>query len=121
MKKLFLSLILTISLLYSDAWAFDNETTHKDLTREAIEFSSLDEHVKTNLDLLDGVRMFLAKKTIREWLRDGSKLENVPQCRASNHFHNPLRDWTESGMRDQPWFVDWWCSESEYQPKDIKS
>ena len=58
---------------------------------------------------------------LSEWLARGSRVEDDPMCRATNHFHNPRRDWMESGMRDQPGFVDWRCSISEYPTENLKS
>jgi hypothetical protein len=35
-------------------------------------------------------------------------------CRASNHFHNPLKSWDQSYMSDAPWFINAYCS--SWQP-----
>ncbi|MBI3354673.1 MAG: hypothetical protein HY034_07290, partial [Nitrospirae bacterium] len=48
-------------------------------------------------------------KQIIQWLSDGSELEDSPMCRASNHFHNPLKDWSSSYMSDEPWWLDLYC------------
>jgi hypothetical protein len=33
------------------------------------------------------------------WLSEGAELEDKPDIRVTNHFHNPLRSWTEAGLR----------------------
>jgi hypothetical protein len=38
--------------------------------------------------------------TIQEWLQKGSTAEDSPLCRASNHFHDPLKPWLQSQMSD---------------------
>ena len=121
MKKLLLLPIITAFLIPGNVLAFDNQITHPRLTDEAIEYSGLREYLVATLNLSDGTETLINGLVIRNWLTSGSNLEDVPQCRASNHFHNPLRNWTESGMRDEPWFVDWWCSGSEFPPENIKS
>jgi len=137
MRKLCFIIIITIaSLISGNISAFDNEITHRILTGEAIENSKvkINKYLEKNMNLPIGVNTLLKGKLnlpngavkpvewpIKKWLMEGSFLEDVPNCRASNHFHNPLREWTESGMRDQPWFIDWWCSEGLYPPENIKS
>jgi len=103
--------------------AFDNKTTHRQLTKVAIEGSEFkaNGYLENNINLSNGTETALKSLSVERWLIDGSTFEDEPRCRASNHFHNPLRDWTESGMRDESWFIDWWCSESEYPPENIKS
>jgi len=124
MKKIYYQIIIIILIVYftfGTALSFDNEYTHKELTAKAIDHSQIDNILKNNLGLLNGVHEYFQKRTIIDWLREGSFLEDEPGCRASNHFHNPLKSWTESGMSDQPWFVNWWCSGGEYPPGNIKS
>ncbi|MFH1672418.1 MAG: hypothetical protein ABIF87_03185 [Pseudomonadota bacterium] len=121
MKKLCFLLTFAAILISGNVLAFDNESTHRDLTEAAVEKSNLNYYVTEHLNLANGIDTSINDKKIMKWLKDGSILEDVPQCRASNHFHNPLKPWTESYMSDQPWFIDWWCSASEYPPGDIKS
>lgn len=120
MRKLCFLLIVISLLISRNASAFDNKT-HPRLTDEAIESSKLKVILTDSLNCPDGAETSVNGLTIRNWLKRGSTLEDVPMCRASNHFHNPRRGWDVSGMRDQPWFVDWHCSESEYPPGNIKS
>jgi len=121
MRKSYIFPIIISILISGNVSAFDNKKTHPIITDEAIDIAEINQYLEDNLNLANGVETPINGLKITRWLRDGSKLEDVPNCRASNHFHNPLRDWTASGMRDEPWFIDWWCSESEYPPNNIKS
>jgi len=121
MKKLWLFTIFLAGMIYVNASAYDNEDTHPRITEKAVESSDIGEYLIEMLKCPDGTDTALQGITIRKWLMEGSKFEDIPNCRASNHFHNPLREWTESGMRDQPWFINLWCSGGEYPPNNIKS
>lgn len=123
MKRLSFSTIILFILVWGNVSAFDNKTTHRALTKAAIEASEFkaNKYLENNLNLPNGTDTSINNSKISEWLMKGSFLEDVPKCRASNHFHNPLRNWAESGMRDEPWIVDWWCSGGEYPPENIKS
>lgn len=126
MKKIYYQIITTIfivSLTFGTAFSFDNELTHKKLTESAIDKSQLNDILKNNLGIQNGVNEYLQNRKIRDWLREGSFLEDVPDCRASNHFHNPLNTlpWTNSGMSDSPWYINLWCSGGEYPPGNINS
>lgn len=123
MKRLLFSIIFFSIVTIGNALAFDNEVTHKRLTEKAITSSHIDDYLIDKLNYESGTETTVKGFKIKEWLREGSYLEDEPGCRASNHFHNPLNtlSWTESGMSDQPWFVDGWCSAGEYPPANIKS
>ncbi|MFH1674070.1 MAG: hypothetical protein ABIF87_11695, partial [Pseudomonadota bacterium] len=114
MRKLWLLPIITAFLISGNASAFDNEITHPKLTGKAIDNSGMNQHIVGTLNLSNGTETFINGLKIRDWLMEGSKLEDVPDCRASNHFHNPLKPWTESYMSDQPWYIDLWCSSGDY-------
>jgi hypothetical protein len=123
MKKLYIFPIVIAFLISGNATAFDKDDTHPRLTEKAIESSEFKDngYLEDNLNLPNGTGTVVDGLTIKRWLKDGSKLEDEPQCRASNHFHNPLEPWTESYMSDQPWFINLWCSGGEYPPGNIKS
>ncbi len=113
--------ILFINCLYNIAIAFDNEMTHPDITENAINNSNLENYLIQNFGYAEGLKTKFplnSGKTILYLLRKGSTDEDsdtpdsfsfLPQCRAVNHFHNPLLSWDQSYMTDQPWFVDVWC------------
>jgi len=126
MKKIYYQIIIIIfivSLTFGNAFSFDNEKTHRRLTDKAITYTQIDNILKNNLGLQNGVNEYLQNRKIIDWLKQDSFLEDEPPCRASNHFHSPLNSlsWTESGMSNSPWFINWWCSGSEYPPGNIKS
>jgi hypothetical protein len=93
----------------SVSMSYDNETTHKKITEETVKWSSLDSLLKGNLGIIKGYKEKVNGKTIIEWLSYGSYLEDVPDCRASNHFHDPLKPWSQSYMTDEPWYIKLAC------------
>lgn len=96
-------------------YAFDNKQTHPLLTEKAVENATiLDDMLKTQLGFAEGVREKLRNgeitpQAITEWFKTGSKEEDEPACRAANHFHDPLKDWSQSKLTDTVWIVDRWC------------
>ena len=93
------------------AHAFDDLDTHPRITRPAVRASKLDATLKNELDITDGINAMLrTPSSVRpqpalEWQRIGSRLEDDPGCRASNHFHDPLRPFTSSGVSDLPSWI----------------
>jgi hypothetical protein len=84
---------------------FDNVITHPQITEPAARSSMLDSFIANNLGLRQGILSQLkgasgAPETILQWLKDGSTNEDIPPCLASNHFHNPLKPFTESAVSD---------------------
>lgn len=103
-------------LVETGAFAWNEEVTHKDLSRVAAENSSLS---KTNGDYLkyigfskgldaDKIVWGVKKLSIREWFAEGAKLEDAGskwdalrgKARFNNHFHNPLKTWDQAGLTD---------------------
>jgi len=79
--------------------AWNDKLTHPDLTNVAIEESGIDDYLNNYLNLSQGLDTELVNESVKEWLKKGSFCEDAPVCRASNHFHNPHKDWTESCRR----------------------
>ena len=103
-------LILTIG----PAGAFDDIDTHPRITRASIRGSSLDASLKNELAMGEGVLTVLRPRSgngqsIQRWIEDGSRLEDNPTCRATNHFHNPLKPFTSSGLEDEGFLVKFGC------------
>lgn len=121
MRILFNAFIAVVALLSIDAFAFDNKETHTQLTEVAVDNLEFNNFLVRNLNLENGINAEIKGLELFKWLREGSRLEDEPPCRASNHFHDPLEPWSDSYMSDQPWFIDWWCSAGEYPPDNIKS
>ena len=103
-----LILAFVMTLVNANAgWSFDNVDTHPRISEAALRVSSVDARLKNELELENGINTPLRAAsgqvlTGLQWLSRGSRLEDVPLCRASNHFHNPLRPFTTSGMSDVP-------------------
>jgi hypothetical protein len=84
------------------SYAYDNETTHPYICGKAVEETIIfNNYLVNNLGLPQGIKTKLfGSKTIVQWLQSGSLNEDEPNCKASNHFHNPLLPWDESFMSD---------------------
>lgn len=121
MRKLCFLLIIITSLISGNVSAFDKKETHPKLTDEAIKSSKLKVFLTDNLNFPQGTDTIVDGLPIMEWLKKGSTLEDEPGCRASNHFHDPLRPWTDSYMSDQPWWLNSYCSFGEYPKENIRS
>jgi hypothetical protein len=105
-------LSLVIFEFMSTAIAWDNQTTHRDLSRVAAEQSILSSgYLQTTLGIKDGLSTNIhwpggtggKDKSIREWIRDGADFEDVGGIvngRFYNHFHNPLQPWPLAGLND---------------------
>ena len=92
-----------------NAYAYDNVTTHKKVTEKAVDNSQLRNYLKQNFGYASGYEEKIRGKRIIDWLIEGSYLEDILACRASNHFHNPLLPWGQSYMTDQPGWIDEAC------------
>ncbi|MFZ3136136.1 MAG: hypothetical protein WA126_01955 [Thermodesulfovibrionales bacterium] len=121
MKRTLVNITLVILfsfIIYKDAISWDDSATHKDLSRYAAESSVLSKdkggYLK-NLGLnkgLDDEKLECSGKklSIKDWLSEGAELEDksdwgfpiIPgtTTRSFNHFHNPLKDWTQAGLND---------------------
>ena len=102
--------IVFLILFVLEASAFDNKYTHRLMTERAILNSEISETIARDLKLDDGTAALVSGRSITDWLKEGAFQEDEPDCRASNHFHNPLRTWTASHMTDRPWLIDLCCS-----------
>lgn len=99
------------------AHGFDERTTHRLLTDLAARRSRLDQTLKDELGLLRGLDTTLTamdgrSQSLLNWLLSGAENEDVPPCRASNHFHNPLRPYAQARVTDQP-LIDGFCRNFE--------
>lgn len=102
----FLILFTTLNAL-----GFDDADTHPRITEKATKITLLNDFLLTNLSFTNGYKTIIMKtknntyvtKDVLNWLRDGSKEEDHPTCKAMNHFHNPLLPWDQSFMTDVPW------------------
>lgn len=123
-------LLLALPIL---SYGYDNINTHPDLTHETItnpkSNSNLNNFLKKNLGFTNGLDEKIKdssgmSNSVLQWVKKGSKEEDEPMCRASNHFHNPIAvsdnsgtSWENGKLTDEIWFIDLYCSRSEYTKK----
>ena len=106
--RLICSLICTTTVLIlsqCQSFGFDNTLTHRLITSAAIRSSALEKTLAEELGLPLGAQTWLRMsafdtKAVGEWLREGSYQEDRPNCRADNHFHNPLLPFDRAGVTD---------------------
>ena len=90
--------LLALSLLSFMTVADAYETpTHEEITRIASERSSVDEVLKAQLGLTDGLATRVLGERLTAWLMRGGRTEDS-FIRFLNHFHNPLADWSAAGL-----------------------
>src|SRR5437867_9574167 len=107
--KCLLALLCTAGILLASALTgegFDDDDTHPRITELSATRSNLERTLRSELGLSDGINTILRPPSGRPqpvvgWLRGGSILEDVPACRAGNHFHNPLLPFSASAVTDQ--------------------
>src|SRR3989304_1013578 len=110
MARRTIRIIFIILLTALNAYSFDNEITHRDITTKATIISNLNTYLTNNFEFENGIETELNNISILKWLREGAYLEDSPMCRPSNHFHNPLKSWDQSYMSDEPGWLDLRCS-----------
>lgn len=89
-------------IISESSYAYDDMTTHPDLTIAAVKVSSMDSYLRNNLgdQFKQGIESHIKGIMIRDWLKTGSTEEDSPNCRASSHFLNPLKPWSVAGLSD---------------------
>jgi len=122
MIRSFSIIILLYFIVFSKkiTFAFENESTHPEISELAL-FNSLliEDYLINGFGFHAGLREKLTistgvEKTINEWVREGSTLEDDPMCRASNHFHNPIAGtWADGRLTDGIWFAELYCGINE--------
>lgn len=116
MKKIFSCFTIFISFVfYQNVSAWDNDVTHKDLSRFASENSVLDKNKGDYLKKLgfegglkEEFKWNGVTKIVSDWFTEGAFLEDAGsnwdiltnKGRFNNHFHNPLKSWSEAGLND---------------------
>jgi len=134
MRKLTSIGVFLFILIFSKyALSWDDGVTHKDLSRYAAESSTLSKdkgdylrNIGFNKGLnKDELVWNGGKRSIKEWLASGAELEDSPLSRSFNHFHNPLKLWSQAGLDD--WFVFHltgkssllWAQDGSYQQSSV--
>lgn len=106
---------LTIINFNSSAYCFDDAETHPKMTEKAAKRPVFIDYLQNELGFPEGLNKkispywFPEYKTIQQWLQQGSTDEDSPTCRASNHFHDPLKTWDSSYVTDSPVLIQKWC------------
>jgi hypothetical protein len=119
MKLINIFILILILCIYCDVYAFDNKRTHPDITDIAAKNSNIENNLIQYLGFNGGLNTKFAfdnEKNILDWLKYGSDLEDVPVCRAANHFHNPLLPWNQSYSTDV-WPQDQICRAQGWTPR----
>ncbi len=114
-KKIFILTVFSVvfMLFTQGLYAWENQKTHPALTQRAIDSSIciLDSYLKTGLGIAGGLstelywdfpssvkeRMEKAEpdkttRSILDWIKAGSIIEDDPISRTRNHFHDPYRN-----------------------------
>ena len=71
--------------------------THREISATAINRSSLDDVLKTQYGVDEGILFAINGENVRTWVEIGAVREDVPPFRSLNHFHNPLKPWAQAG------------------------
>ena len=69
----YLAVLLIIIFLSNDTWAFNDDVTHRELTRRAIPASIIKTYLKKELGFSEDVREEINGIPISEWLEYGAK------------------------------------------------
>ncbi|MBN1664485.1 MAG: hypothetical protein JW943_12870 [Deltaproteobacteria bacterium] len=106
--NIFIICIITISIMVMSAiqsFALSVDT-HKAINiyiadpTKGFHGYSLDNYLKNNLGLSDGVTAKFDHKMVQDWISDGGEYED-DHLRLRNHFHNPIND---QGLSPGPYF-----------------
>jgi hypothetical protein len=76
--------------------SFEPET-HREISTTAVDRSTIDLVLKTQYGIEEGTRFAVSGEDLRTWVGIGGNREDVPPFRSLNHFHNPLKPWTQAG------------------------
>lgn len=117
MKKLTITVILFLLFFGGAVYGYDNKITHRQLTKRTIDSSVLSSYLKNNLGLQEGSSSTINGRPVDWWLMEGAYLEDLPICRSTSHFHNPLDPWDLSYMSDEPWYVNLWCNATGFSTR----
>lgn len=74
-------------------------TTHKILNAVATRRSNLDSYLKNNLQVPDGIRQTFPGGSVSDIISKAGAYEDDNR-RFFNHFHNPLKHWSQAGLDD---------------------
>jgi len=107
-------ILILISIVFAENALSWSGTTHRILSNHGALNSVLkkDNYLFNYLGFQDGLGEIFEwqdkKQSVTEWMREGSELEDAGglqeylggKARSFNHFHDPLKDWTNAGLDD---------------------
>jgi hypothetical protein len=102
LKKIILLLIFVLQSF--NTYAYDNEIVHQLINESAamqsVNFSSTMNQLGFKGALPSEIieLNIVNNRTIKYWLREGAKLEDVPNCRSKYHFHDPTKSFDAAGL-----------------------
>jgi hypothetical protein len=118
----FIFIISTFFISVGQTFALEVET-HKTINfyianeNSSINGFSLDNYLKNNLGMTEGVKATFKSQMVKELISDGGEYEDeppgcAPYWRSRNHFHNPIdksgfSDWWDTGIFSGMSAVDW--------------
>lgn len=105
-KILFVLLLILASTFNSQsAFSYDDQVTHPDITKIAVQHTMLNTYLSHHLgpEFSQGYDTVINGVSVMNWIREGSIAEDAELCRRANHFHNPLKPWNESYNNDLWW------------------
>ena len=99
MNKNLAIILLSIFILLQNSTVGSFEVnTHRTLSTRSVDSSNLDNFLKIQLGLPEGINEVFSGKRVFEWVEEGSERED-DEGRFFNHFHNPLQAWNQAGLR----------------------
>ena len=108
-RNLLLDVLVVLAVVgyVSPAMAWDNTTTHQDLSQVAVEKSVMNKGYLSILGLTNGLDTVLqwpdagpkTTQKVSNWVADGANYEDA-SGRYFNHFHDPLKSWEFAGLSD---------------------
>ncbi|SPD74468.1 hypothetical protein PITCH_A230154 [uncultured Desulfobacterium sp.] len=100
--KVYGALIMMSMCMPITSEGYDFDTVHPEINMNAVSQSKLDYILKNRCGFFDGITTDLDGRAIREWVREGGRMEDQPEKRGVNHFHDPLEDWDDAGLSIVP-------------------
>jgi hypothetical protein len=98
--KNLLIIILFIFSSVTTTTAYDTDNVHPLINENALFQSNVDSYLKNQLGFTKGVTELFKQKEVKEWIKEGAKLEDETHCRSRNHFHDPLKSWDSAGLNN---------------------
>jgi hypothetical protein len=96
-NHVWLAMLGAVSLLLPVSASGYEILTHDEITQTAGRRSTLDEVLRVQLGVSNGLDTIIRGKGLTEWLGEGGRRED-DFLRFLNHFHTPLADWSAAGL-----------------------